>query len=377
MREKMILTAGPSITRKEIDYVTDAVTSGWNENWNGYLLRFERAFADYIGVRHAMTTSSGTGALHLSLKALGIKPGDEVIVPEVTWVASASTVTFCGATPVFADVEPDTWCMDPDSFRKRITSRTRAVMPVHLWGHPAEMDEINVIAREHGLFVIEDAAPSIGSTYHGRRTGSLGHIAAFSFQGAKIMVTGEGGMVVTDDEDLIDRVRFYADSGRGSDKPLWCVEIGYKYKMSNVQAALGLAQLERIEELIARKRLIFSWYRDRLGDVDGLNLSAERPDVRNIYQLVGLVLNGDFAITRDELITTLRERNVDSRPFFWPLSEQPMFEKANNPVAYHVSHRGISLPSGHNLTEDDVDYLCTQVKDLLGIEEVARFRRSA
>ena len=189
-REKLILTAGPSITDKEISYVNDAITNGWNENWNKYIVKFEDAFSKYIGIKHAMTTSSCTGAMHLALKALGVKEGDEVLVPEITWVATASVVTYVGAKPVFVDIENDTWCMDPKSVKASITPRTKAIMPVHLYGHPADMDEIIEIANHHNLIILEDAAPSLGAEYKGKKTGSFGNASAFSFQGAKIATTG-------------------------------------------------------------------------------------------------------------------------------------------------------------------------------------------
>jgi len=251
----MILTAGPSITQKEIDYVTDAVTNGIDEHWNDYIKRFEKAFAEYIGVKHALTTSSCTGALHLALVALGIKEGDEVIVPDSSWIATASVVRYVNAKPVFADVLPSSWCIDPDSIKRLITSRTKAIIPVHLYGQPADMTRIMDIADLHGLKVIEDAAPSVGAEIDGKHTGSFGDIGCFSFQGAKMVSTGEGGMIVTDDTELFERVKHFAEHGR-SGSGFDISDIGYKYKMSNIQAALGLAQLERVDVLIAKKRFL-------------------------------------------------------------------------------------------------------------------------
>jgi perosamine synthetase len=368
MNLEKILTAGPSITQREIDYVLDAVRTGWNENWNGYLKRFESAFAEYVGVRFAMTTSSCTGALHLGLLAMGIGPEDEVIVPEVSWVATASAVRYCGATPVFTDIDPRTWCMDPASTRSRVTRRTKAIIPVHLYGHPADMTAIRQLARETGLRVFEDAAPAIGATVEGKRVGSLGDCAAFSFQGAKILSTGEGGMFVTNDEHIYERAKTLGDHGRDPHRAFQINEIGYKYKMSNLQAALGLAQLERIEDLVAKKRQIFAWYRARLEAVQELSLNTELPWARNIYWMTSIVLGPDVIHDRDHVMDGLKAGGIDTRPFFPPMSSFPMFRRAemDNPVAYRTSPRGINLPSGHNLTEEQVDRVCRKLLEVLG-----------
>jgi perosamine synthetase len=375
MKPKMILTAGPSITQKEIDYVNDAIAHGWNENWNGYLKRFEAGFAAYLGTRYALSTSSCTGGLHLSLLGLGVGPGDEVIVPEISWVATASAVVYCGATPVFVDVEPDTWCMNPERARQAITPRTKVIVPVHIYGHPTDVRAIQEIARDHHLKVMEDAAPALGADVDGKKVGSWGDVAAFSFQGAKIMTTGEGGMIVTSDEALFERISFLADHGRDKHIPFQISEVGYKYKMSNLQAAMGLAQLERIEELIGKKRLIFQWYQKRLAGVPGITLNAERPWARSIYWMSSIVLDERLGISRNDVIAGLKARHVDSRPFFPPMSSFPMFRSmaAENPVAYRVSRNGINLPSGHNLTEEDVDTVCRALLDVLP----ARGRKAA
>lgn len=366
--QKRILTAGPTISRREIAYVVDAVTNGWNEHWSDYLVRFEKSFAQYLGTRFALATSSCTGALHLALMALGIGPGDEVIVPEVTWVATASAVNYTGATAVPVDVDPATWCMDPASAERAITRRTKAIIPVHLYGHPTDMRAIRALADEHGLKVLEDAAPALGAEIEGRKAGSFGDAACFSFQGAKIMTCGEGGMLVTSDEAVYERAKFLNDHGRDPHRPFVIAEFGYKYKMSNLQAALGLAQLERIEEMIAKRRLIFQWYRRRLGGVSDLAMNVERYWARNIYWMTSVVLGERFAISRDEVMAGLRERGIDSRPFFPALSSFSMFtsRQAENPTAFELAARGINLPSGHNLTEDDVDRVCTALLEVIG-----------
>jgi len=365
---KRILTAGPTISQREIDYVLDAVQNGWNEHWSDYLVRFEQSFARYVGTRFALATSSCTGALHLSLLALGIGPGDEVIVPEVTWVATASAVSYTGATAVPVDVDPTTWCIDPASAERAITPQTKAIVPVHLYGHPADMPAIRKLADAHGLKVLEDAAPALGAEIEGQKAGSFGDIACFSFQGAKIMTCGEGGMLVTNDGSLFERAKFLNDHGRDPHRPFAISEFGYKYKMSNLQAALGLAQLERLEEMIARRRLIFQWYRRRLCGVADLAMNVERYWARNIYWMTSVVLGDRFAVTRDDVMAGLRTDGIDSRPFFPPLSSFPMFasRKAENPTAYKLAARGINLPSGHNLTEADVDRVCASLLNVIG-----------
>jgi perosamine synthetase len=362
---RRIPSAGPNITDKEIRYVEDAVRTGWYDNWDGYLTRFEKAFATFTANRHALSTSSCTGALHIALSALGVGPGDEVIVPETTWVATAIPAVYLGAKPVFVDVEKDTWCMNPEAFAAAITAKTKVVIPVHMYGHPAEMDEINCIAAAHDITVVEDAAPGIGGLYKGRPAGSLGRVAVFSFQGAKPIVTGEGGMVVTNDPDLFDKMHWYWDHCRARDKILVTDGIGYKYKMSNLQAALGLAQLERADEIIAKRRQIFFWYQERLGDIDGLRLNAERDQCRNTYYVPTIVLEGKFDLDAEGLMTALADAGIANRPFFRCISKFPMFEAVETPVADFLAANGVNLPCPSNLTEGEADYVAMKVRDLL------------
>ena len=365
--DKLILTAGPSISHKEIDYVLDAVKNGWNLEFDKYLRKFEKAFADYIGVKYAWTTSSGTGALRSALMALGIGEGDEVIVPEITFVASANVVRYVGATPVFADVQKDTWCLDPEKLERHITKRTKAIMPVHIYGHPADMDPVNKIAKEYKLFVVEDACPSVGAEYKGKKTGSLSDVAAFSFQGAKIMVTGEGGILVTNDVEIYEKAKYWGNNAKDSKKMFWHSDIGYMYRMANLLAALALGQLERIEEFVNKKRQIFLWYKKRLQHIEGLSLNVEKDWAKNIFWMSSIVLDKDFNISRDKVMAKLKERLIDTRPFFYPISMFPMYNKptVDNPVAYHIGPNGINLPSGVNLTEEQIDYIARQVKDIL------------
>jgi perosamine synthetase len=362
---EMILTAGPSITQKEIDYVTDAITNGHDEHWGDYIKRFEKSFAEYIGVKYALTTSSCTGALHLALVALGIKEGDEVIVPDLSWIATASVVRYVGAIPVFADVLSDSWCISPASIRNNITNKTKAIIPVHLYGHPANMDKIIKIALEYELKIIEDAAPSLGATYGGRKTGSFGDIGCFSFQGAKLLSTGEGGMLLTDNFELFKRVKHFAEHGR-SGNGFDISDIGYKYKMSNLQAAWGLAQLERINELVEKRIQIFEWYYDELKDVEGITLNKLATQIEGpVYWMTSIVLDYDLGITRDKLIEKLKSRGIDTRPFFPVMSSFRMFTSVTNPVAMNLSEQGINLPSGHKRTKEDIVYICNCIKDII------------
>lgn len=378
MCERLIMeripVSGPSITQKEIEYVTDAVTNAWYGNANVYYKRFEEAFAKYLGVRFAISLPSCTSAIHLSLLALGIGPGDEVIVPDATWIASAAPVTYVGATPVFADIEPETWCLSAESFKECITERTKAVIPVDLYGGMPDMDAIREIADYHGIAIVEDAAEAIGSEYTGKKAGSLGDTGVFSFHGSKTLTTGEGGMLVTNREDLYDRVLFLRDHGRKpGDIMFYNAEIAWKYKMSSLQAALGLAQLERVEELLARKREIFFWYQKRLVELKGIRLNSEPEGTKNTYWMVTVILDQNIGLRKDQLMKLMSEQGIDCRPFFHPLSSIPACqqlkeaEKARqrNQVSYAISPYGVNLPSGLNLTEDMVDFVCDALRNVI------------
>ena len=369
-----IRIAGPWITKKEIDYVTDAVTNAWYGNANVYHDRFEKAFAEYLGVRFAIALPSCTSAIHLSLLALGVGQGDEVIVPDITWIASAAPVTYVGAIPVFADIDAETWCLSAKSFEQCITSKTKAVIPVDLYGNMPDMDAIQDVARRHGVAIIEDAAEAIGSEYKGKKAGSFGGTGVFSFHGSKTLTTGEGGMLVTDKDDVRQRVLFLRDHGRKpGDTAFFNTEVAYKYKMSSMQAALGLAQLERIEELLTRKRQIFAWYQEELAKVEGITLNYEPMGTKNTYWMVTAIVNKKFRITKERLIESMNERNIDCRPFFYPLSSLPAYEhldeahqaRKRNQVSYQISPYGINLPSGLSITKEEIVYVCEVLKDVV------------
>jgi perosamine synthetase len=363
---KTILTAGPWISKTEIAYVNDAVQNGWNEHAFDYIEKFEKEFAKYIGVKYAISTSGGTGALWLGLATLGVGRGDEVILPDMTCPACSDVIVLTGAKPVFADIRKDTWCIDAKSIEKNITKRTKAIMPVHSYGNPAEMDEIGRIAKRHHLFIIEDACPAVGSLYQGKHPGSMGDFGAFSFQGAKIMVTGVGGMLVTNNIKLYEKADYLNMHGSAkTDKKFWQTAIGYEFKMSNLQAAFGLAQLTRIEKFVVKKRKIFDWYYKRLNSIEGISMNIELTNTRSNRWMSSIILDKDFGITRDELRLKLMEKKIDTRPFFFPISMFPMFKDAKTPVSHHVGLDGINLPSGLMLTEAEVDYIARTVRKIL------------
>lgn len=369
-----ISVSGPWITQKEIDYVTDAVTNAWYGNANMYHARFEKAFADYLGVRHATSLPSCTSAIHLSLAALGIGTGDEVIVPEITWIASAAPVSYVGATTVFADVDPVSWCLSAESFEECITPKTKAVIPVDIYGNMPDMDAILDVANHQNVAVVEDAAQAIGAEYKGKKAGSFGVSGTFSFHGSKTMTTGEGGMLVTDDENLYQRAMVLRDHGRPPGDKMFCnTDVAFKYKMSSMQAALGLGQIERIDELIDRKRQIFSWYQEKLKDVEGVTLNSEAEDVKNTYWMVSVIIDSKLGLEKERLMRLLAEQNIDSRPFFRPLSSIPAYEgseqadlaRRRNHVSYRIAPFGVNLPSGLNLDEEKVEYACHALRTLL------------
>jgi len=355
----------PLLDGREEKYVLDAVRSGWISSLGRYVNRFEEDFARFCGVRNAVSVSNGTVALHLALHALGIAPGDEVIVPSLTFVATANSVHYTGATPIFADVDAETWCIDPADVARRITPRTRAIMPVHLYGHPAPMDELRTLAEEHDLWIVEDAAEGHGAQIGERMAGSLGDIAAFSFYANKIVTTGEGGMLTTDDDALAARCRMLRDHAMPPQRRYWHDEVGFNYRMTNLQAAVGVAQMERIAGLIARKRAIAARYIEHLSGLPGLTLPAERPGCTSVYWMVSPLVEAPFPLARDALILALRRQGIDSRPFFYPLDTlPPYFSPTPRPVSLQLSRTGLNLPSSPALTDAQVDYICATIRAL-------------
>lgn len=354
----------PSITDLEIHYATDAAANGWGERCYEYISRFERQFREHLGVKYAIATSSCTGAMHMGLAALGINPGDEVILADINWIASAAPITYLGAQPVFVDVLPDSWCIDPAQAEAAITPRTRAIIAVHLYGNLCDMGALQAIGRQHGIPVIEDAAEALGSAWHGKRAGSLGFFGTFSFHGTKTLTTGEGGMFVTQDDALYEKVLTLSNHGRarGQTKQFWPDMLGFKYKMSNLQAAVGCAQLERVDDLVWAKRRIFHYYAERLEDLP-LKMNPEPADTINGLWMPTIVADKGTGFDRETLLETFRVNDIDGRVFFWPLSMLPMFRtKPENTVSYDLYERAVNLPSYHDITDQEMDRVINHVR---------------
>jgi perosamine synthetase len=364
MPEKFIPVSEPTITEKEVEYVTQAVKSGWVSSLGEFIVKFEEEFAKFVGTKFALTVTNGTAGLHLALISCGIKEGDEVIVPDLTFIATANAVKYTGATPVFADIDKDTWCISPDDIRKKITSKTKAIIPVHLYGHPADMDPILQIAKEYGLYVIEDCAEAHGAEYKGKKVGSIGHCGVFSFYGNKIITTGEGGVITTNDEKLYEKAKYLRDHAMSKEKRYWHTEIGYNYRMTNIQAALGLAQLERINEIINKKRRIFEWYKEELSDLEGIKLNPEKEWAKNVFWMVCLVIENFGEEKRDQFMKKLKEKGIDTRPFFYPCSMMPMYRQHQfiNSISYEIYKKGVNLPSSYNLSIEEISFICKEIK---------------
>jgi perosamine synthetase len=353
-----ILYTKPSITEAEVAYATDAARNGWGEHCYDYIVKFEDLFRRHTGARFAIATSSCTGALHMGMAALGIGPGDEVILADTNWIASAAPVTYLGAKLVFVDVRTDTWCIDPDRAEAAITPRTKAILAVHLYGNLCEMDRLLEMGERRGIPVIEDAAEAIGSKWADAPAGTMGLFGTFSFHGTKTITTGEGGMFVTNDEALYEKTLALSNHGRvaGQSRQFWPDHLGFKYKMSNVQAAIGCGQMERIDALVRRKRDIFDYYKGRLGSVPGMAMNPEKQSTVNGYWMPTIVFAPETGITRDLLLEAFRAADIDARVFFHPLSSLPMFEpQPRNRNSYSIPGRAINLPSYYDMTQDDLD----------------------
>jgi len=355
----------PSITELEVRYATDAAQNGWGEHCYDYIIRFEEAFKAHLGVRYAIATSSCTGALHMGMHALGIGLGDEVIMADTNWVATAAPIVHLGATPVFVDILPDSWCLDPEQVEAAITAKTKAIVAVHLYGNLCDMNALLAIGDRHGIPVIEDAAEAIGSVYHGKRAGSMGRFGAFSFHGTKTITTGEGGMFVTNDPDLYEQVLTLSNHGRArtQTKQFWPDMVGFKYKMSNIQAAIGCAQMERIKTLISAKRRVFRFYHDRLKDLP-LRMNPEPEGCTNGYWMPTFVAEDGIPFNRDDLIGELKAKGVDARVFFWPLSSTPAGGRKALDKSYlseRIHLRALNLPSHEDLSDQDASFVCNTI----------------
>lgn len=364
------LTAGPSISQKEIFYVNDAVANGWNKNASKYINKLESNFAKFLDCKYAIATSSCTGAMQIALMSLGLKKGDEVIVPNITWVATAKAVSYVGATPVFADIEIDDWTIKPESIEKLINEKTKAIIPVHLYGQPANMSKIMSIAKKNKLFILEDAAPAIGAEFNEKKCGTFGDFAAFSFQGAKLLVSGEGGMLVTNNYNLYKKALKISNHGRNEKKKFVIDSDGVKFKMSNVQAALAVGQLERINELIALKRRIFNWYYNELKNIKNISLNKESNNTKSIYWMTSILLNKKINCSRNYFIEELLKNKIDTRPVFPELSSFKIWgKKSKKKIKFFnsslIGGRAINLPSGVCLTKNEIINVCNKIKLIL------------
>jgi perosamine synthetase len=360
----------PSLNGREAEYLLEAVTSTWISSRGKYLERFEKEFPAYVGVKYGTATCNGTLALHLALRALNLGPGDEVILPSFTMIASAFALCYCGVVPVFVDCDPEDWNMRVDKLEAALSPRTRAVMVVHIYGHPTEMGPVMEFARKHNLLVIEDAAEAHGSEYQGQRCGSFGDAACFSFFANKNITTGEGGMVVTDDAELYDRLRYLKNLAfpLGDARRYDHDEIGFNYRMSNLHAALGCAQLEKADEYVQQRRCNAAMYNERLRDIPGLQLPVERPWAKNTYWMYGVVCQDELGVSRDDLVRELAATGVETRNFFKPMHQQKAIQdygfRAPEPMPHSefLGQRGLYLPSSSSLSEAEIDYVADAIR---------------
>ncbi|MBS0617795.1 MAG: DegT/DnrJ/EryC1/StrS family aminotransferase [Spirochaetes bacterium] len=354
-----------SITDLEIQYATDAAANGWGNRCYEYIERFESYFKSHLGVTYAIATSSCTGALHMGLAALGVSRGDEVILADINWIASAAPITYLGATPILVDILPDTWCIDPAKVEEAITPKTKAIIAVHLYGNLCDMDALLAIGRKYNIPIIEDAAEAIGSIWHGKRAGSLGTFGTFSFHGTKTITTGEGGMFVTNDASLFEKVLTLSNHGRqrGQTKQFWPEMIGFKYKMSNLQAAVGCGQMERISALIEKKREIFQLYQQQLSDLP-IKMNPEPKGTQNGYWMPTLMTLPSHRLDRVNLLNKFKSQNVDGRVFFWPLSTTGFFElRHDNNQANSIHENAVNLPSYYEIGATDITSVCSIIRE--------------
>ncbi|MAF99531.1 MAG: aminotransferase DegT [Nanoarchaeota archaeon] len=368
----MIRVCEPTLSGNEAKYVQDCLQTTMISSMGDYIKKFEHAFATYSQVKHGVAVSNGTTAIHLALEALGIGPGDEVIIPTFTMIATGNAVLYTGATPVFVDAELDTWNMDTSQIESKITEKTKAIIPVHTYGHPCDMDRINDIAKKHNLFVIEDAAEAHGAEYKGRKAGSLSDVACFSFYANKMITTGEGGMVITNNDQIAEKCRLLRNHAFVQPRFVHH-QLGFNYRMTNIQAAMGLAQTENIQTFVESRIKNAQRYTELLKDVQGIECPPKKEWAKNVYWMYGILLNKSFPLSKDQLMAALRERGIGTRSFFHPLHAQPMF---NNPKYKHVDtsgnfqksqylwQNGLYLPSSSHLTDAQIQEVVNAIKEI-------------
>jgi perosamine synthetase len=362
---KIIPVCEPMLGGNEIEYVMDCLETNWISSAGKYIPAFEEQFAQHCSARYGVACANGTVALHLALATLGIGPGDEVIIPTFTMIATANAVAYTGAKPVLVDSEMRTWNMDVDQIEAKVTEKTKAIMPMHTYGHPMYMDKVWEIAEEYGLYVVEDAAESHGAEYKGQRTGSLGDAGCFSFYANKIITTGEGGMVTTNNEQIAKLASNLRDHAFSEERHFWHKYLGFNYRMTNLQAAVGLAQTERFEEFVQRRRDNAYHYTPLLKDISGITTPPEESWAKSVFWMYSILLDDEFGLSRDELREKLAERGIETRTFFIPIHLQPIYFRAfkgeRYPVAEDLCKGGLYLPSASSLTKEEIEYVVEQV----------------
>ena len=366
--KKFIPVAVCNLSGNEKKYVLDCLDTTWISSNGKYVNLLEEELAKFCDVKHAIVTCNGTVSLHLVLVALGLQPGDEVIVPNVTYIATANTVKYCGATPVFVDCEPDTWNIDPKKIEGKITSRTKGIMPVHLYGHPCDMDPIMELAKKHNLWVLEDAAEAHGAKYKGRVVGSIGTAGSFSLFGNKIITTGEGGFITTNDDELAKRIRILRAQGQSLTQRYWFTDVGFNYRMTNIAAAIGLGQIEKVQDHLDARQRVASLYKKYLGGISSslLVLPVEKPYAHHVFWMYTVRLGDQVKMGREEFRNKLLERGIETRPVFHPMTEMPPYEDKNSVFENSaLASRGVNLPTHENLTEEDIKFICSAIKELL------------
>lgn len=367
----MIPVNQPLLGVREKELLAQCIDTGWISSDGPFVAEFEKKFASYIGAKHGVAVCNGTAALEVALFAAGVGKGDEVIMPTFTIISCALAVIRLGAVPVLVDAEPETWNMDTRQITSRLTSRTKAIMPVHIYGHPVDMDPVMDVARKHGLIVIEDAAEVHGAEYRGRKCGNIGHVSAWSFYANKIITTGEGGMVLTSDTQMAERAASYRNLCFRPEKRFYHTELGYNFRMTNLQAAVGLAQLERIDEFVDIKRRLGAYYREKLSLLTGVKFQIEKPWAKSVYWMYCIELDKALGLDAQMMMSALGKRQIGTRPFFLGLHEQPalhdlgLFQGESYPVAERIARQGLYLPSGMALTEKQVDQVVAAVKEVI------------
>lgn len=368
----MIPVCVPLLKGKELEYLKDCIDSNWISSKGHYVDEFEKKFSEYCSCRYGITTTNGTSSIHLALESIGLKKGDEVIVPAFTMISSVFPIIYCGAKPVLVDADQETWNIDVNHIEEKISEKTKAIMPVHIYGHSCDMDPILKIAKKHGLFVVEDAAEAHGAEYKGQKTGGIGDVGCFSFYANKIITCGEGGMMVTNNEAIamhamsLKNLSFEGGKGR----VYLHSEIGYNYRLTNLQAAVGLAQFEHIDEFVNMRRNNAKIYGEFLGGISGLKLPVEKEWSKNVYWMYSLLVEPEFGVSRDVLMVELAKRGVETRPFFASMNEQPvfrnmhLFEREKYPVAENLSRKGLYLPSSSGLKLEEIQFVCESIADI-------------